>query len=129
MLRKIFIGMACLGVVTVFLACQSDEPVSGLVTFDEDQDYPIWGYVWDGPNVVIGAEVTGYDYDAPPPPSTTFGPVWTDGDGIYRFGRITDLKWRDFHEMQLHAEKGPKSGWTDHFNWAGTTTRVDIYIQ
>jgi hypothetical protein len=129
MLRKIFIGMACLCLGTFFLACQSDEPVPGIVTFDEDEDYPIWGYVWDGPNVVVGATVTGYDYDAPPPPSTTFGPVYTDGNGKYQFGRITDLKYRNEHMMRLYAEKGTKSGWTDYFTWDGTTARIDIYIQ
>jgi hypothetical protein len=129
-LRKILIGMACLGVGTLFLACQSDNGATGPgIQDDVDESYPIWGYVFDEFGSVANAGVLGFDYDAPPPPNTRFGPVATDYTGKYQFGSFTHLKYREGHTMRLYAVKGTKSGWTDYFTWDGSTVRIDIYIE
>ncbi len=58
MLRKILIGLAGLALAVGFLACQSDEDVTGPVNLNEDSGCGVWGFVKDSegtgiPGVVV----------------------------------------------------------------------------
>jgi hypothetical protein len=129
MLKKILVIAGSAALLVSLAACQSEEgttlPSIGL---DEDEDYPIYGYVYDGPNTVPYATVDCYDYSVPYPPEH-FATKYTDGSGRYQLGAISDLKNRQIHDMVFTAVKNSKSGSTDTFTWDGSYVRIDIDIE
>jgi hypothetical protein len=60
MIRKILIGMACLGGIGLFLACQSDNGATGPVTGQDDAPPGVFGTCYEGGEPAEGHTVTVY---------------------------------------------------------------------
>ena len=130
MLRKILISLAGIAFASAFLACQTDEDVTGPITLnDGDEPIVVEGYVkyWPGGGRAPYAFVEAWDETAGGP---RFWSQYADGEGYYHI-KQNYLKYNEGHEIRLEATKDNAWGvtWFTYSPGPPGPQWVDIYIE
>jgi hypothetical protein len=130
MLRKILISLAGLAFAVGFLACQSDEDVTGPVNLNEDGGSGCYGLVYtaSGPSEYPYVTATDVTYGNPP----AFDNANGDEDGWYDM-TVHPLRWKHKNEHDIKIEAWPGGGkygyvvftYLEEF----APARIDVYCE
>ncbi len=119
MLRKILISLAGIAFASAFIACQSDEGITGPVDpgnpNQDDAEAGCWGYIrYPGGEPVYPAEISAYDVSlGPPAPLIERGPT-----GILGWYQLIDpVKWSKSEDHYIMLVYSDGSNWGYHWFW------------